>query len=593
MASSGPVVDGLDAEFAGFVRREEDRLLPVAFLVRADLRSAERLVEDALVEVGRRWDQAVEEEPAAEVRRHVYRAAVAGADKDGSREQAMDALAGHAGEAQWVDRDRGTDEERYRQRVGRALGGLTPRQRAVLCLLALDGESVSEAARTLHVLPRTVRGDARDAVAALARDLPDENLDDGRADGPAVHWLLESAATDLPSPDLAESAALRAREAGRTVRRRTLIVAGGVVGAGALTAVLVRQLGRSAPAEPEPGSPVLESTALDGVTVLLAPSPAQEARLPLAPERELLAVPDPLGPGDPGDAENLPSAGVAAPVLALYLVRTQRSGLSPVVQTPAADGGSGKWVLPVSVGVSEDPGGTAIGPRTISDGRRWLVLHSPGRLVVFEVSTGTWTVLQVRDPTLRVSGWSPGGRLVVARGRDHEWVADPLRGSVERADQPVYPGRHELVWDGAATVVRTYDDDGVLSGQDPVPGPTVVPSGNSASSVGGSVAAHAFLPGRYQEEVGRSQGVVATSVGGSVRVLAAAFPAGSTAIRYRVLRWADEGRLLVESLADSDGDTPSSRRVLLWDVSGNRLYRVGDLVGVGPRGSWFSGLWTL
>jgi DNA-directed RNA polymerase specialized sigma24 family protein len=595
VADSGPLLDdGLDAEFVGFVRREEDRLLPVAFLVRADLRRAERLVEDALVEVGRRWEQAVEEEPAAEVRRHVYRSAVADAAKDGSRDEAVAALSGRTGEAGWVRRERDEGEERHRDQVGRALGGLTPRQRAVLCLLALDGDTVAEAARTLHVLPRTVRGDARDAVAALARDLPGENLADGRADGPAVHWLLESAATDLPAPDLAESAARRAREAGRSVRRRSLLVAGGVVGAGAVTAVVVRRLGERAPAEPEPGTPVLESSVLDGVTVLLAPSPAQEATLPMAPERQLLGVPDPVGPGDPRDIENLPSAGTPAPVVALYLVRRERTGLSPVVQTPAADGGSGRWLLSVSVDVVDDTGGTYLGPRSISDGRRWIVLHSPGRLVVAEVSTGTWTQIPVRDPTLRVSGWSPGGRLVVARGRDHAWLADPQAGTVERMEQPVYPGRHELVWDGARTVLRTFDDDGVMSGQDEVPGPYVVPFGNTASDIGDWAAAHAFLPGPYQDEIGRSQGVVAMPAGGGpVRVLAAAFPANSTVIRYRVLGWVDGGRLLVESLTDGEDASAPTHRVLVWDVLGDRLYRVADVVGVGPSGSWFSGLWAL
>jgi hypothetical protein len=194
-----------------------------------------------------------------------------------------------------------------------------------------------------------------------------------------------------------------------------------------------------------------------------------------------------------------------------------------------------------------------------------------------------------------LAGWAPGDRLVVARGRDDSWLVDPRTGTVERADGPVHPGRHELVWDGTGTRLRTYGDDGAMTGQQPVPGPPVVPFEDTASTDDGWVAAHAFLPGPYQDDVGRSQGVVALRADGSepVRLLAASFPAGSMAIRYRVLRWAGEGRLLVESLADGGGSTQPRRRVLLWDVPGGLLHRVADVVGVGPTGSWFTGQWGL
>ena len=79
MAGTDTWVDG--ADFAGFVSREEDDLLRVAVLVRGDLARAEELVEDAFVDVGRRWEQAADEDPAAEVRRHLYRTAVAHAER--------------------------------------------------------------------------------------------------------------------------------------------------------------------------------------------------------------------------------------------------------------------------------------------------------------------------------------------------------------------------------------------------------------------------------------------------------------------------------------------------------------------------------
>ena len=64
-----------DADFIGFAHREQEDLLRVATLVCGDAELAARLVEDALVGVGRRWPQLVEEDPGLEVRRTLYRAA--------------------------------------------------------------------------------------------------------------------------------------------------------------------------------------------------------------------------------------------------------------------------------------------------------------------------------------------------------------------------------------------------------------------------------------------------------------------------------------------------------------------------------------
>ncbi len=298
------------ADLAGFVRREEEALLRAAVLVRADLRRAEQLVEDALVVVGRRWAQASDDDPGADARRLVYRSAVADAGRDGSRTGAEVVLSGRSGEGTWSEARHPAEERRRRDAVGHALARLTPRQRAVLSLLALDGATVAEAAGTLRVLPRTVRGDARAALVVLARELPGENLEDGRADGQPVRWLLQAAVADVPAPDLAESVARRAAEGRRSVRRRTVLVAGGVVGAGALGAVVVpRLLGRGDGAPPV-GDSLLGTTRLDDVVVQLAPTPEDEVGLPLAPDRVELPVPDPVGPGEPGDVVSIPPAGV-------------------------------------------------------------------------------------------------------------------------------------------------------------------------------------------------------------------------------------------------------------------------------------------
>ena len=180
----------------------------------------------------------------------------------------------------------------------------------MLCLLALDGATVGEAARTLRVLPRTVRAEARDALAAARQGrCPGSTLRDGRADGPGVRWLLSSAVEDLPAPGprgvggapggsgagvgaSAQPARRRWRRRRPAPRRRSW--RGG-------------RVGRRSAEEAPPGSPVLRSTSLDGVTVMLAPTPCEEATLPLAPGRGALGVPDPVGPGEPGAVEPLPS----------------------------------------------------------------------------------------------------------------------------------------------------------------------------------------------------------------------------------------------------------------------------------------------
>ncbi|HEX6917881.1 MAG TPA: hypothetical protein VF140_07355, partial [Phycicoccus sp.] len=102
--------------------------------------------------------------------------------------------------------------------------------------------------------------------------------------------------------------------------------------------------------------------------------------------------------------------------------------------------------------------------------------------------------------------------------------------------------------------------------------------------------------GRYQDELGRAQGVVAVPPedGGPPRVLAAEVPVGATADRYRVLAWGPGGVVLVESRSDAGPSGGPLRRVLAWEVEQGRLWRLGEVPGVGaPGGSWFTGQWAL
>ena len=225
--------------------------------------------------------------------------------------------------------------------------------------------------------------------------------------------------------------------------------------------------------------------------------------------------------------------------------------------------------------------------------RRRLALPAAARVVVLDVPTGRTAEVDVPDPTLRTAGWTADGRTVVVRARAGGWAVDPETRTVERVGDARAPGWGELAWVGGATVVRRLADDGRVSAVEAVGGPPVLPFGPSASTPRGWVAAAAFLPGRYQGELGLSQGVVAVGPGGPLRALALRAPVGSSALRFRVLGWVEPATALLESRSLVDEDGGPVLRVLAWDVAGERLWQVGTVDGVGGSGGWFRGQWGL
>jgi DNA-directed RNA polymerase specialized sigma24 family protein len=581
------------ADLQGFVRREEEELLRLAFLVTGDLERSRGLVEDALVDVGRRWSQAREEHPEDEVRRILHRSALRFPPGVPATGQPPRSPTGSFAlpEADWSTGPADGAARVHRDEVADALARLTPRQRAVLGLVGREGMTVGEASRMLRVMPHTVRAEARDALERLDDALPDRHLHGARVHGPALIQVLEEATSGLPAPDLGERVAERAGRQRRVIRRRGVLTAGGVIAAGGLGALLVDRLGGGDSAAPPPRDAGLETVSTLGVTIHLAPTPGEERRLPGVPDRADLGVPDPVGPGEPGDVGELPPGGVSDEVVAVYLVQRGRTSRTLVLQVPSAEGGLRLLAAPVDVGGNLSS--QTFGPTTISTDRRKVVLLSPGSVVVVLVDRGTVLRVPVPDPTIRAAGWAPDQRTVVALGRDYAWVVDPGTRAVRRAARWVYPGRHDIVEDGGVTRMRWFHENGSYAAQADIAGPLVVPVGLTASAADGWVASHAFLPGPYQDEVGRSQGVVALRAGevGAPHVLAAAFPSGSTAIRYRVVGWVGEGRLLVESTADGTEGTGPQRRVLLWEVPGARLWHVADVMDAARSGTWFTGLW--
>ncbi len=591
MATTGTGWSG--AELAGFVRREEEQLLRAAVLVRGDVGRARGLVEDAFVVVGRRWPAAVEEDPVGTVRRSLFRSLLADCRGGAAAAEAAQALCRLPDDEDgWTVGPPSVESARVRAEAARALAELTPRERMVLVLLAVDGVTVGEAARTLRMLPRTVRAEARSALERLGAALPGRHLESGRADSLAVREVLEAALGRLPAPDLAAAVEDRVRQRRRVVRRRGLLLATGVLGAGAVGALGVRQLDApDGPRELREGDPHLGSTDLGGVVVHPAPAPAAEASLPEHPRRAELPVPDPIGPGDPSLVSPVPRGGTDALVAAVYLVRGGGGRFVPVVRVTGDP--PVRWSFDAAEVVGEERGYPLVTPDTVTVDRRRVVLPTVARVLVLDLPTGRVDDIGVRDPTLRSAGWASDGTTVVVHGRDDAWLVEPGTGEVTRATGPVAPGRHQLAWSAGATVVRTAAPDGRIESMEPVAGPPVVPFGPSASTPDGWVAAPVFLPGRFQDELGRGQGVAVLQIGHGSRlhVLAAEVPAGTALLRYRVLGWAPPATVLLESRSPAGPDGAPVLRVLAWDVPGAALWQVGTVDGVGGTGSWFTGRW--
>ena len=178
-----------DVEFVEFVRARQHTLLRAAYLVCADLRLAEELLEAALVRLAGDWEEVRDERPEIHVRRLLYRDAVsswrrrphvvnapepAGDVGDGERVGEVDEVYG-------VDEAEEAEEAEQRREVLRALDALTPRQRAVVVLRHFDERTDADAARILGVPVGTVTSEAAEALARLRAALPRVDLGTGGA----------------------------------------------------------------------------------------------------------------------------------------------------------------------------------------------------------------------------------------------------------------------------------------------------------------------------------------------------------------------------------------------------------------------------
>jgi RNA polymerase sigma-70 factor (ECF subfamily) len=166
LGSSGGLTDhaSFAQSFEDFFEIEHERLLGALYLVTGDRHEAEDLMQDAFVRVLQRWDLVQSyRDPTA----YLYRTAMNTFRTKYRR--ALMALRRVALLAKPMG-DPFEDVE-VREDVRRALGALTPRQRAALVLTELLGHPPGEAARTLGIKASTVRALTTQARASLRTSL--------------------------------------------------------------------------------------------------------------------------------------------------------------------------------------------------------------------------------------------------------------------------------------------------------------------------------------------------------------------------------------------------------------------------------------
>lgn len=158
----------VDEEFARYVRARQHRLLRAAFLVCGDVHLAEDLLQGALAKLATRWERLREENPDAYVRKILYRDAVSSWRR--TRRESLSIFPHLELPGAEPDRSAGTDE---RVDLLRALGQLTPKQRAVVVLRFFEDRSEADTAEALGVSVGTVKSQTHAALGRLRALLPE------------------------------------------------------------------------------------------------------------------------------------------------------------------------------------------------------------------------------------------------------------------------------------------------------------------------------------------------------------------------------------------------------------------------------------
>jgi RNA polymerase sigma-70 factor (sigma-E family) len=157
--------DGYD-EFAAFARSCQPRLLRAAYLICGDAHLAEDLLQSAFIKVAQRWSRLRDGSPEAYVRTVLYRDAVSWWRRH-RREITV------AAPPEERAPDTADDEVPLRVVFARALGRLTPKQRAVLVLRFFEDHTEARTAQVLGVSIGTVKSQTAVALRRLRELAPE------------------------------------------------------------------------------------------------------------------------------------------------------------------------------------------------------------------------------------------------------------------------------------------------------------------------------------------------------------------------------------------------------------------------------------
>lgn len=152
--------------FEDFFEIEHERLLGALYLVTGNLQEAEDVMQDAFVSVLQRWDLV---QSLASPTGYLYRTAM-----NTFRTRYRRARLAARRVLTPGPRSDVFQEIEMREDVRRALGTLTPRQRAAIVLTVLMDYAPSEAARVLGIKASTVRALTTQARGSLALSLGDD-----------------------------------------------------------------------------------------------------------------------------------------------------------------------------------------------------------------------------------------------------------------------------------------------------------------------------------------------------------------------------------------------------------------------------------
>jgi RNA polymerase sigma-70 factor (sigma-E family) len=170
-----------EQEFAAFARAWQPRLLRSAYLICGDIHMAEDLLQSALVKVATRWSRLRDGQPEAYARAVLYRDAVTW-----WRRHRREVTVASPPEPRPATDGAAVDGDEVAQRIvlARALGRLTPKQRAVVVLRFFEDLTEARTAQVLGVSVGTVKSQTAVALRRLRELAPElSHVDELREGG--------------------------------------------------------------------------------------------------------------------------------------------------------------------------------------------------------------------------------------------------------------------------------------------------------------------------------------------------------------------------------------------------------------------------